>query len=115
MRPSAKPPFIVWVWRVRSEASLGPGWRRERAWLVALCEAPAHWAAARCRSRYVWGVCGITLLPSGTEGPPSSTAAATTTTTARGWGEDSVAETDGDAPRRAPPPGPVPLFGEGIM
>lgn len=36
VRPSAKPPFIVWVWRLRSEASLGPGWRRERAWLPAL-------------------------------------------------------------------------------
>lgn len=31
-------------------------------------QAPAHWAAALCRYRYVRGVCGITLLPSGAQG-----------------------------------------------
>ena len=68
MRPSTQPLFIVCVWRLRSKRSLGRPEEGIGPGSSPFPQAPAHWAAALCRYRYVWGVCGITLLPSGAQG-----------------------------------------------
>ncbi|KAI5179884.1 hypothetical protein MUG91_G36n72 [Manis pentadactyla] len=68
VRPSVQPPFIVCIWRLRNARSLGLGCRRGAGRARRPCPGRLRTGAALCRYRYVWGVCGITLLPNGAEG-----------------------------------------------